>query len=78
MSFDDYKRFDFILLGDNKLNLRKFIKEKFSKTHKEYFAVKAFHNISFNSKKIFSFFLPTIYFKEKVIVLKKIDKNQNL
>ncbi|KAI1722801.1 alg9-like mannosyltransferase family domain-containing protein [Ditylenchus destructor] len=68
---DAYKRFDYILMGSNVADVHDIVEKNFSTSHKEYFAVPAFHRIDYKNTKAFPYYTPSIKFKEKVIVLKK-------
>ncbi|KAI6200119.1 Alg9 mannosyltransferase domain containing protein [Aphelenchoides besseyi] len=67
------QRFDFLLLGSQTNDLRENARANFSQTHKELFSVESFHRISYVRSKRFPYYYPTLKFKEKVLVMKKLD-----
>jgi len=67
------KRFDFLLIGSQADNARQNIQANFSSTHKELFSVESFHKISYKKSKVFPYYFPLLKFKEKILVLKKLD-----
>ncbi|CEF70589.1 Dol-P-Man:Man(7)GlcNAc(2)-PP-Dol alpha-1,6-mannosyltransferase [Strongyloides ratti] len=71
LNSEKLKDFNFIILGDYNTDVKKKAQNIFSKTHRQYFGVEAFHKINFIKTKKFPYYIPRIKFMDKLIVLRR-------
>uniref|UniRef100_A0A1I7RST6 Mannosyltransferase n=1 Tax=Bursaphelenchus xylophilus TaxID=6326 RepID=A0A1I7RST6_BURXY len=70
---ESLKEFDFLLIGSQKDNVYNIFQSNYSKSHKELFSVEAFFKFTYVKSSSFPYYWPRLKFKNKVIVLKKLD-----